>query len=393
MPSLRNYCCKDFKDLAKSVINHRKCYQGRDGGLVSGRKLNVLLGVHADSADHMDPGKPHFVCRVMLQKDNLIQPQDSRLRRVIVPGPPRASRRIQIQDPDRQIFDPRSAEHLKEFLVRANGVYVDEEDSEEEEEYRASLVTESTGVPLSLAQRRCIQIREGCKRYKKVYGSVQYREQMERVEFLSKQIVSAVANRVSLRHAGLEYLMGNEAVTAEANTVLAQIKCHLEKRYFLLKFDGLYDGVIPQEDVEDVSELFDTVTGEEVVADADERVEEDIGEPSSSNSFALGSKLYSVFSVKDYKAIKSLMVDDFGGKVRNSVKTVYNIQRDRPEIVGGVVVPCRNLYDNVVYEPYVAKTFKEKYADSKIKYEKGEIFFVVTMFIILRTLLVAMKKF
>ena len=40
--------------------------------------------------------------------------------------------------------------------MRANGVYVDEEDSEEKEEYRASLVIESTGASMSLAQRRCI---------------------------------------------------------------------------------------------------------------------------------------------------------------------------------------------------------------------------------------------
>ena len=373
MARQKNYCCKKFKDLAKSAMNHQKCDNGRGGGLVSGRKLNVLLGVPADSADHMDPGESHFVCRNVIKKANLIQPQDSRLRRAIVPAPPRQSRRIQIQDPDRPIFDPRSANHLKEFRVRANGVYVDEEDEEEEEEYRVSLLTaESTCAPLSLAQRRCIQIREGCKKYKKVYGSVQHREQRERVEFLSKQILSAVANRVSLRHEGLKYLVGNEAVASEANTVLAQIKCHLEKRYFKLKFDGLYDGVIAEEDVEDEGEFFNAVTGEEEVADVDEQVADDIGEPSSSNSFALGSKIYSVSSVKNYKAISSLMVDEFGGKVRNSVKTVYQINRDRPEIVGGVVLPCRNLYDRVVYEPYVAKTFKEKYAVNKIKHEKGD---------------------
>ena len=102
-----------------------------------------------------------------------------------------------------------------------------------------------------------------------------------------------------------------------------------------MKFDGLYDGVIPEEDVEDEGEFFNAVTGEEEVADVDEQVADDIGEPSSSNSFALGSKIYSVSSVKNYKAISSLMVDEFGGKVRNSVKTVYQINRDRPEIVGG----------------------------------------------------------
>ena len=229
MPRLKKYCCKEFKDFAKSAksVRHQKCDQGRTGDFVSGRKLNVLLGVHADSGDHMDLGKSHFVCRNIVKKANLIHSQDSRLRHVNAPAPPRASRRIQIQDPGRPIFDPCSAKHLKEFRVRANGVYVDEEDSEEEEEYRASLLTESTGASMSLAQRRCIHIREGSKKYKKVYGSVKHRDQTERVEFLSKQILSTVANRVALRHEGLEYLVGNEAVAAQANTVLDQIKCHL----------------------------------------------------------------------------------------------------------------------------------------------------------------------
>ena len=68
MLSLRNYCCKDFKDLAKSGINHQKCGKGRCGAFVSGHKLNVLLGVHADSPDHMDPGKSHFFAIALLGK-------------------------------------------------------------------------------------------------------------------------------------------------------------------------------------------------------------------------------------------------------------------------------------------------------------------------------------
>ena len=93
MPSLRKYCCKDFKFFAKS-INHQKCDKGRGGALVNGRKLNVLLGANADSPDHMDPGKSHFVCRHIVKKTNLIKPQDSRLRHLSAPAPPRQSRRI-----------------------------------------------------------------------------------------------------------------------------------------------------------------------------------------------------------------------------------------------------------------------------------------------------------
>ena len=90
-----------------------------------------------------------------------------------------------------------------------------------------------------------------------------------------------------------------------------------------MKFDGLYDVGILEGDVEDEGEFFDAVTGEEEVADVDERAAEDIGESLSSNLFVLSSKLYSVSSNKDYKAISSLIIYEFGGKVRNSVKTMY----------------------------------------------------------------------
>ena len=114
------------------------------------------------------------------------------------------------------------------------------------------------------------------------------------------------------------------------------------------------------------------MNGEEV-DDADECVAEGIGE-SSANQFALGSKLFSVASIKDYTGITKLMIDDYGEKVHSNVKILYAIQKDRPKIVGGEIVPCRKIYDRVVYEPYAAKTYKEKYADNKIKFEKGKVF-------------------
>ena len=139
----------------------------------------------------MDPGKSHFVCRHIVKKTNLIKLQDSRLRHLSAPAPPRQSRRIQIQNPNRTLFDPDKVHKLKEFSVRANGMYVFEEDSEEEEEDRARLECQSTGAAKTiaqrnLAQRRYIKIREGCKKYRKVYRGIQPREQKERVQDLIK---------------------------------------------------------------------------------------------------------------------------------------------------------------------------------------------------------------
>ena len=56
MRTAKNSCCGDFKVFSKGLIGHIKC-SINDGkrGLVSGRKLNVLLNVGADSKDYMQP--------------------------------------------------------------------------------------------------------------------------------------------------------------------------------------------------------------------------------------------------------------------------------------------------------------------------------------------------
>ena len=135
----------------------------------------------------MGPGKFHFFCHHMVKTANLIKPQDSRLHCVRAPAPPRQSRRIEIQNPDCTLFDTNKAHQLKEISVHANGKYIFEEDEAEEEEDRARLMCQSTVTDKSLAQRRCILIREGCKKYNKVYQAIQLRDQKERVQDLAKQ--------------------------------------------------------------------------------------------------------------------------------------------------------------------------------------------------------------
>ena len=113
MPSVKNSCCKFFKTLSKGHIGHIKCHSVRKGGLVSGRKLNLLLNVGADSKDHMQPSKSYFVCRPILRKENLIKAQDTRLKRKCVSVEPRPkSRRLEILNPNRKLFQQSDVEKL-----------------------------------------------------------------------------------------------------------------------------------------------------------------------------------------------------------------------------------------------------------------------------------------
>ena len=106
MRTAKNSCCRDFKVFSKGLIGHIKCSID-DGkrGLVSGRKLNVLLNVGADSKDHMQPSKSYFVCCPILRKANIIKAQGTRFKRkcVTVEHRPK-SRRLEIHNPNRKLF-------------------------------------------------------------------------------------------------------------------------------------------------------------------------------------------------------------------------------------------------------------------------------------------------
>ena len=122
MPSVKNSCCKDFKAFSKGLIGHIKCTNDQAGGLVSGRRLNVLLNVGADSKDHMNTSKSYFVCRRILRKANLIKAQDTRLKRKCVFVEPRPkSRRIEILNPNRKLFQQSDVENLRTFSIYCGG--------------------------------------------------------------------------------------------------------------------------------------------------------------------------------------------------------------------------------------------------------------------------------
>ena len=117
----KTFCCQVFKNYAR-CIGHIQCCKDRPGTLVSGRKLNIILGVDADNKGHMDPANSYLVCHYILKKAKLISPQDSRLRRkqptgCPTPGPTRKSRRLEIQNPERDKFQISDMNTLKGISV------------------------------------------------------------------------------------------------------------------------------------------------------------------------------------------------------------------------------------------------------------------------------------
>ena len=84
------------------------------GGDVSGRKLNVLLGQDPDDTNFMDPNNHHFFYSVKKRADE-IQPGDSRLRKPKPAGnvgATRRSRRVELANPERKKLDEESVKKI-----------------------------------------------------------------------------------------------------------------------------------------------------------------------------------------------------------------------------------------------------------------------------------------
>ena len=85
MPRTQKFCCATFKSFSGRLIDHKKCRKDKNGGEVSGRKLNVLLGKDPDDTNFMDPDNQHYVCYAIKHKADAIKGGDSRLKKK-VPG-------------------------------------------------------------------------------------------------------------------------------------------------------------------------------------------------------------------------------------------------------------------------------------------------------------------
>ena len=132
-------CCASFKNFSKAdPLSHVACRRDRAGGLVSGRKLNVVLGKDPDDTKGMDPNTQHYVCSYMQSYcAKHILPNDPRLRKAKPPkGVPasRRSRRVELLNPDRETLDAGSLKKMKEIRIFCGGRYIFAEDEEDEED-------------------------------------------------------------------------------------------------------------------------------------------------------------------------------------------------------------------------------------------------------------------
>ena len=120
-------------------------------------------------------------------------------------------------------------------------VLVNEKDETDDEEVLLVLQPESMSRKASM----CRKLREGCKIYQKAFRDLKQRHRKLRVKKLSELILCAVMDRNKLRDVGLDYLKGNEEAAVDVITLLDDVKCYLEDRYFHFKFDGLNDRASP----------------------------------------------------------------------------------------------------------------------------------------------------
>ena len=103
-------CCAPFKIFSKGdPLCHVICKRDRAGGLVSGRKLNVVLGKDPDDTKCMDPNTHHYVCRYMVDYcAKNVGPNDPRMRKAKPPkgaSASRSSRRVELLNPERKTLD------------------------------------------------------------------------------------------------------------------------------------------------------------------------------------------------------------------------------------------------------------------------------------------------
>ena len=200
----------------------------------------------------------------------------------------------------------------------------------------------------------------GCRKYHKHFGKMEnIRSRERRVAALANEILYGVMDRKQLRKDGLEYLEGNEELAVDVCTMLDMIKNHLEMSVLKFRFGALKDQITPEcmgegEGVDEV-ELEDE-TGTDVVC----------------KETSLTQQIYGSVSVKNYFSIRKTMVETFGPRAQEVIKTVYQLKKERPKLVGGEIVPSRKIYGGLEYEETVPQTITERFLKHEEKFKKGE---------------------
>ena len=136
-------------------------------------------------------------------------------------------------------------------------------------------------------------------------------------------------------------------------TFLDYMKSYLELNFFKFNFDGIQDEMTPD---------FNNDDG--VV-----EVEEEVAE---GNALCLSSIINFEANRRGYERIRKSIGEEFGSDGIKAVKTVYQIRKERTDIIGGTIEPSSQIYDHIVYEKKAEVTLEERMAENAIKLEKGE---------------------
>ena len=87
------------------------------GGLVSGRKFNVVLGKDPDDTKYMDPNTDQYVCRYMVDYcAKHVLTNDPRMWKAKPPkgaSASRRSRRVELLNPERKTLDADTLKKMK----------------------------------------------------------------------------------------------------------------------------------------------------------------------------------------------------------------------------------------------------------------------------------------
>ena len=59
-------------------------------------------------------------------------------------------------------------------------------------------------------------------------------------------------------------------------------------------------------------------------------------------------------------------------RAQEDIESLYQIKRDRPHFVGGIITPRRKIYEDIIYEEQKILTNAERFAKQEKNYKKGE---------------------
>ena len=157
-----------------------------------------------------------------------------------------------------------------------------------------------------------------------------------------------MVDREKLKKDELDYMECNEELAVDVCMVLDLIKNHLEMNILKFRFGTLKDQVTPE-----------CMGGGKNVDEVE--LEDEPGAGVVCKETRLTEQIYSSTSVQNYFSIRKALVETFGAGAQEKIKTLYQIKKERPKFVGGVIVPSRKVYGGLEYEETMSQTITERF--------------------------------